>query len=40
MALAGVFHPRVFLGRLFIRAATSFSQVWLAPPRSAPSGMN
>jgi hypothetical protein len=40
MASAGVLQPRVFLGRLFISAATSFSQVWLAPLRSAPLGMN
>jgi len=40
MASAGVLHPRVFLGRLFIRAATSFSQVWLASLRSVPLGMN
>jgi hypothetical protein len=31
MALAGVPQPRVFPGRLFIRAATSLTQVWLAP---------
>jgi hypothetical protein len=30
MASAGVLHPRVFLGRLFIRFATSFGRVWLA----------
>jgi hypothetical protein len=29
MASAGVLHQRVFLGRLFIRFATSFSHVWL-----------
>ena len=40
MASAGVLHPRVFLGRLFIRFATSFSHVWLAPFRSVPLGMN
>ena len=40
MASAGVLQPRVFLGRLFIRAATSFSQVWLASLRSVPLGMN
>ena len=39
-ASAGVLHPRVFLGRLFIRFATSFSHVWLAPFRSVPLGMN
>jgi hypothetical protein len=39
MASAGVLHPRVFLGRLFIRFATSFSHVWLAPFRSVPLGM-
>jgi hypothetical protein len=39
MASAGVLHPRVFLGRLFIRFATSFSNVWLAPFRSVPLGM-
>ena len=27
MASAGVLHPRVFLGRLFMRFATSFSRV-------------
>ena len=31
MASADVFQPRVFLGRLFIKAATSLSQIWLAP---------
>jgi adenosylhomocysteinase len=40
MASAGVLHPRVFLGRLFISAATSLSQVWLTLPRSVPLGMN
>lgn len=40
MASVGVLHPRVFLGRLFIRFATSFSHVWLAPFRSVPLGMN
>ena len=40
MASAGVLHPRVFLGRLFIRFATSFSHVWLASFRSVPLGMN
>nr|WP_083906787.1 ATP-binding protein [Octadecabacter arcticus] len=40
IASAGVLHPRVFLGRLFIRFATSFSHVWLAPFRSVPLGMN
>ena len=39
-ASAGVLHPKVFLGRLFIRFATSFSHVWLAPFRSVPLGMN
>ena len=40
MASAGVLHPRVFLGLLFIRVAMSFSQVWLASLRSVPVGMN
>ena len=40
MASAGVLQPSVFLGRLFIRAATSLSQVWLASLRSVPLGMN
>jgi len=40
MASAGVFQSRVFLGRLFIRAAMSLSQVWLASLRSVPLGMN
>jgi len=39
MASAGVLHPSVFLGRLFINAATSLSHVWLAPLRSLPFGM-
>lgn len=30
MASACVLQPRVFLGRLFINAATSLGQVWLA----------
>ena len=40
MASAGVLHPRVFLGRLFIRFAMSLSHVWLASFRSVPLGMN
>lgn len=40
MASAGVLQPSVFLGRLFISAATSLSQVWLASLRSVPFGMN
>jgi len=40
MASAGVLQPSVFLGRLFIRAAMSLSQVWLTSPRSVPFGMN
>ena len=40
MASAGVFQPSVFLGRLFINAATSLSQVWLTSLRSVPLGMN
>jgi len=39
MASAGVLHPSVFLGRLFINAATSLSHVWLALLRSLPFGM-
>jgi hypothetical protein len=40
MASAGVLHPRVFFGRLFINAATSLSQVWRASVRLVPLGMN
>jgi len=40
MASAGVLQPSVFLGRLFINAATSLSQVWLTSLRSVPLGMN
>jgi hypothetical protein len=40
MASAGVLQPSVFLGRLFIRAAMSLSQVWLTSLRSVPFGMN
>ncbi len=40
MASAGVFQPRVFLGRPFINLATSFSQVCEASLRSVPLGMN
>ena len=40
MASAGVLQSRVFLGRLFISAATSLSQAWLTFPRSVPLGMN
>ena len=40
MTSVGVLQPSVFLGRLFINAATSLSQVWLASVRSVPLDMN